>query len=183
MKPTARLALVLLGVLGTMGVLLLALASTPSSPAGAAPLITATLTPTPIFCPTGTPESIGVEPVPSTTLGFSQVVTVYVSNGEAMTVTAESGTFAHPDNFQGYLSSGLITISLLPNTDHHLEVRGRVRRFESNGCVYGGYTLRTTRDRFGNPLEISQRFTPVVTCHFPLMYTTVPPVPVESLDQ
>jgi WD40 repeat protein len=72
-----------------------------------------------------------------------------MGNMEAATITLESGVFAAPD--------GLVTVELLPNTTHHLEVTAKVRQTANGrGCTFGGYTLSTTRDRTGAPLVIVQ---------------------------
>lgn len=119
--------------------------------ARAAPSATPTL-----WCPPATPEPFWVEPVDSPTDLFSQVVSVTLGNAEAISVTAESGVFTPTGSAQGYY---LVPVSLLTNTVHHLEVFGAVQVITwPNGCVYGGYTLRTTRDRYGDPLEIVQRW-------------------------
>lgn len=81
---------------------------------------------------------------------FSQVVTVSLGNGEQVTIVTESGTFI--DNTSPFQ----VNVSLLPNTVHHLEVRGRVKQVWVNGCMYGGYTLITRVDRYGAPLTIVQ---------------------------
>jgi len=106
--------------------------------------------PTPGYpCPQATPELLEVEPVTSPTGALSQVVAVRMGNMEAVTIAVESGVFTAPD--------GLVTIDLLPNRTHHLEVTAKVRQMTDNrGCVYGGYTLSTTRDRTGAPLVIVQ---------------------------
>jgi WD40 repeat protein len=74
-----------------------------------------------------------------------------MGNCETVTITAESGTFTgacHPES---------VTVDLSPNTIHYLEVIARVRQIvDDSGCEYGGYTLRTNRDRDGNPLVIQQ---------------------------
>lgn len=104
-------------------------------------------------CPVATPEFFSVEPVTSPTDELSQIITVDLGNGEAITITTESGTFAAPfDEFPKE-----IEIELLPDTTHNLTVEGRVREVKQGECVYGGYTLSTTRDRYGDPLVIEQR--------------------------
>jgi hypothetical protein len=101
-------------------------------------------------CPRATPEFFTVEPVTSPTDQLTQVITVDLGNGEAITVTSESGTFTAPfDTFPKE-----ITIDLLPNTTHNLTVEGRVRQVVQGDCTYGGYTLSTTMDRDGAPLQI-----------------------------
>ncbi|MBN1659512.1 MAG: hypothetical protein JXA93_13995, partial [Anaerolineae bacterium] len=126
----------------------------PGTAAVGAPAVTPTLTPMPsptptVVCPRATPELLAVDPVTSSTGDLAQWVTVYMGNMEMVTITAESGIFTAPD--------GHVEVQLLPNTVHHLEVVARVRTIVNpDGCVYGGYTLRTTTDRYGAPLIIVQ---------------------------
>ena len=103
-------------------------------------------------CPVATPEFFNVEPVTSPTNELSQIVTVDLGNGEAITITTESGTFTAPfDTFPKE-----IEITLLPDMTHNLTVEGRVREVVRGECIYGGYTLSTTRDRYGDTLVIEQ---------------------------
>jgi hypothetical protein len=95
-----------------------------------------------------------IEPVTSPTNQLSQIITVYIGYGIEVTVTTESGTFTETGNFNAYTNPALVEISLLPNTIHHLKVNAKVRS-EGNGCIYS-YTLTTTRDKQGNPLDIVQ---------------------------
>jgi len=121
---------------------------------------TATLTPTTptataTICPLPTQVWLAVEPVTSPTDLLTQTIIVRMDNGVAATITTESGTF----NYWGEFGFGLpapITITLLPNHEHHLEVSARVKRVEYAGCVYGDYTVGTTHDRHGQPLTIVQ---------------------------
>lgn len=115
---------------------------------------TVTLTPTSSVCAPPTPEPLWVDPVVSPTNQLSQIITVYVGHGVEVTVITESGTFTVTGNFNAYTNPALVEISLLPNAVHHLHVTARVRA-EGNGCVYA-YTLGTTLDRQGAPLEIVQ---------------------------
>jgi hypothetical protein len=132
------------------------LAAAPSVSDAAASMLTSTPTPTATssptptaLCPRATPEYLAVDAVTSPTEELTQWVTVHMGNMEVVTITAESGIFTSPD--------GYVELQLLPNTIHHLEVGARVRTIIShNGCVYGGYTLRTTTDRDGAPLIIVQ---------------------------
>lgn len=118
---------------------------------------TVTSTPTPTMCPQVTPEPLWVEPVISPTELLTQTITVRIGNGEAVTITAESGVFTATGSFGVYGNPARVTIDLLANTTHQLQVQARVRRIEQWGCIYGGYTLRTERDRYGQPLLIEQR--------------------------
>lgn len=123
------------------------------------PTVTPTITPspTPIWCPTATPEPLWVEPVVSPTDLLTQTITVRIGNGEAVTVTAESGVFTATGSFNAYSRPAQVTIGLLPAITHHLDVWAKVRRVERWGCVYGDYTLHTARDRDGQPLTIVQQ--------------------------
>lgn len=99
-------------------------------------------------CPIPTPEVFLVEPVSSPTDQLTQMVTVHLGHGEYVTIITESGTFTDTTSpFQ-------VEVTLLPNTVHHLEVRGRVKQVWVNGCQYGGYTMSTRFDRHGAPLTI-----------------------------
>jgi hypothetical protein len=99
-----------------------------------------------------------VEPVTSPTDKSSQVITVRIGNGEAVTVTTESGVFPLRGSFDAYANPARVTVQLTPNMTHHLTVAATVRRVVGpGGCPYGGYTLTTTRDRSGNPLVIVQQ--------------------------
>lgn len=104
-------------------------------------------------CPVATPEFFNVEPVTSPTDKLSQIITVDLGQGETITITTESGTFTAP--FDAFPTE--IEIELLPNTTHNLTVEGRVREVVQGGCTYGGYTLSTARDRYGDPLVIEQK--------------------------
>jgi hypothetical protein len=116
----------------------------------------ATPSPTATMCPQATPELFWVEPVMSPTDLLTQTVTVRIGNGEAVTVTAESGTFVVTGTFGAYGAPALVPVDLLPGVTHHLEVQARVRTVYQWGCRYGGYTLYTSRDRYGQPLVIEQ---------------------------
>src|SRR6185436_5020612 len=119
------------------------------------PTRTPTITPSPTFCPPPTQEPLWVEPVTSPTTQLSQVVTVRIGNGDAVTVTAESGVFVVTGTFS-VNTPALVTVSLLPNTTHNLSVAAHVKKM---GC-YNGYTLSTTRDRNGALLTIVQQSPP-----------------------
>lgn len=120
------------------------------------PSPTSTITPT--LCPFATPEPFWVEPVTSPTDQLTQVITVYIGNGEAVTVKTESGTFAVTGAFNYLTNPAMIEITLLPNTIHHLEVTASVKAgLKGFGdCVYGGYILTTMNDENGAPLIIAQ---------------------------
>lgn len=107
------------------------------------------LTVAPTNCPVATPEWLRVEPVTSPTDLLSQTVMVYMGHMEVVTITTESGIFT---------STGPeVDVTLLPDTAHHLEVVARVREIrDSQGCVYGGYTLHTSQDKDGARLVIQQ---------------------------
>jgi len=122
----------------------------------APPVSTITITPT--FCPPPTPEPLWVDPVTSPTDQLTQVITVYIGNGEEVTVETESGTFIVTGQFNHHTTPAKVEITLLPNTVHHLEVTAKVRSGLTGlgNCTYGGYILRTTSDRNGAPLVIAQ---------------------------
>lgn len=115
-----------------------------------------TISPTP--CPFGTPEPLWVDPVRSPTDQLTQVITVYIGNGEEVTVETESGTFTVTGQFNPHTTPARMEITLLPNTVHHLEVTAKVRSGLTGpgNCTYGGYTLTTRNDRNGAPLVIAQ---------------------------
>jgi hypothetical protein len=120
-------------------------------------LETATATPTQLFCPQATLEPFWVEPVHSPTNRHTQTITVGIGNGVAVAVFAESGTFTTTGDFNSYGRPALVDIGLLSNITHHLTVSATVRQVVNrDGCVYGGYSLITTRDRNNNPLQIAQ---------------------------
>jgi len=115
-----------------------------------------TISPAP--CPFGTPEPLWVDPVTSPTDQLTQVVKVYIGNGQEVTIETESGTFTATGDFDHHSNPALVEITLLPNTIHHLKVTAKVRKVLSDygDCVYGGYTLTATTDRNGAPLTIAQ---------------------------
>lgn len=126
--------------------------------ANATPSVGVTPTPTPRWCPTLTPEPLWVDPVTSPTDLLEQTVVVHIGNGEAVTVTTESGVFTTTGSFGAYGNPALVDVALLPNTRHNLLVAARVQSWYLwEGCTIGGYTLDTRRDRFGQPLLIEQR--------------------------
>ncbi len=110
-------------------------------------------TPTEKLCPQATAEVLTVDPIPTATDQLSITVHVNLGKMEQITIVTESGTFAS--------NTGFVEVTLLPNTIHHLEVRGKVMQVEGTGgltgCLYGGYTLVTTFDAAGEPLVIEQR--------------------------
>ena len=120
------------------------------------PVSTITITPT--FCPPPTPEPLWVNPVTSPTDQLTQVITVYIGNGEKVTIEAESGTFTVTDAFNHHSNPAIIEIVLLPDTVHHLKVTAWVKSglHGFNDCAYRGYTLSTTNDKDGAPLTIAQ---------------------------
>jgi hypothetical protein len=116
------------------------------------------LTATPTLCPQATPELFYVEPVTSPTNQRRQIIDVYLGNSEAITVTAESGVFAE----LCATNNCSVPIDLVPSVIHHLNVDGKVRVIDNGtGCIYGGYTLSTTRDRYGDALIIEQSGIPL----------------------
>jgi len=109
-------------------------------------------TPPPTCSPLPTPEPLWVDPVTSPTSALTQTVTVYIGHGKTVTVTSEAGTVAVSGSFDAYANPARVTVNLLPNTTHHLQVTGRVEY--AAGCFYD---LSTTQDRNGNPLVIVQQ--------------------------
>lgn len=114
-----------------------------------------------------------MDPVTSPTGQFAQVVTVHLGNGEAVTITAESGTFATHGDYDAYFHPATVTIALLTDAVHSLTVFGKVRTIVHDGCVYGGYTLSTERDKYGTPLVIWQRTYLTRTFYLPLAFRNV----------
>ena len=108
-------------------------------------------------CPVATPEPLWVKPVVTHTDRLAQTVVVFIGNGEAVTVAAESGIFAEQGDFDAYAHPASVEIALWPYVTHHLTVYGRVKTIVVSDCVYGGYTLSTRRDRYGDPLVIRQQ--------------------------
>lgn len=116
-----------------------------------------TVTPTPtIICPRATQVPLWVEPVTSPTFLLVQDVVVYIGHGEKVTVESEAGKFSKTGDFND-LWPAVVQTDLHPNTTHHLLVSGKVKEeIDEHGCVYGGYTLTTRSDRYGDPLIIQQ---------------------------
>lgn len=168
MKSVLQVTFVSLAGLILVGLLLMVLSCSVTLQSPADPLLTAT----PTYCPVATPEPFWVDPVTSPTRLFSQNVQVYLGNCEAVTVSAESGTFATTGGC--YPLPASVHVALLPNTTHHLLVLGKVRRVVHDGCVYGGYTLSTWQDRLGAPLVITQQFTVTSTSYLPLIALDYP---------
>jgi hypothetical protein len=99
-----------------------------------------------------------------------QTVVVFIGNGEAVTVTAESGTFAQQGDYDAYAHPASVEIALWPQVTHHLTVYGKVKRIVFDGCVYGGYTLSTRWDRYGAPLVIRQHSETGTILYLPVAY-------------
>jgi len=97
MQAMMRTALVILTLLIPVGLLLVGLNGcvSPADTAIAASSPTP-VTPTPTLCPLATPEPLWVDLVTSPTDQLTQTITVYLGNGEAVTVTAESLLFSKP---------------------------------------------------------------------------------------
>lgn len=117
---------------------------------------TVTRTPTGTFCPQPTPEPLWVVPVTSPTSLLDQPITIRIGNGDAVTITAESGVFTTTGIFNAYANPAVVTMTLLSNTTHHLSVQAHVRSINQGGCIYGNYTLSTSVDQLGAPLTIVQ---------------------------
>lgn len=107
-------------------------------------------------CPLATPEPLWVEPVISPTDALTQTITVFIGNGEAVTVTAESGVFDVFGAYTAFSAPAEVDVDLLPGVTHHLQVVARVRPVWNGPCPYGGYSLSTQRDREGRPLVVRQ---------------------------
>lgn len=104
-----------------------------------------------------TPEWLRVKPLLSPTGQLTQTVTVYIGNGDQVTVISEAGGFSATGSFDAYTNPARVTVGLLPNQLNHLEVQAHVRRVVGGGgCVYGDYTLSTVVDERGQPLEVLQ---------------------------
>jgi len=81
---------------------------------------------------------------------------VRAGNSDSVTVTLESGSFTVTGSFST-TNPALVTVTLQPNTTHHLTVSAHIKTtVGTGGCTYGGYTLNTGNDRFGTPLTIAQ---------------------------
>ncbi|MCG2785087.1 MAG: cellulase family glycosylhydrolase [Anaerolineae bacterium] len=116
----------------------------------------ASRTPTPTTCPMATAEPLRVEPVTSPSDQTTQVITVRANNSDSVTVALESGSFTVTGDFTTS-NPALVTVSLLPNTEHHLTVSAHIKNFVGpGGCTYGGYTISMRNDRYGMPLTIVQ---------------------------
>lgn len=150
---------VLVAIALTAGALFLALGTSSTLFAQGDPTATptVTVTPSPTLCPMGTPEPLWVDPVISPTSLLTQTIRVAIGNGEAVTVTTQTGVFTTTGTF-GAMHPALVTINLAPNATNDLTVTARVRQISlPGGCPAGGYTLQTTRDRDGGPLRIVQQ--------------------------
>ncbi len=135
-----------------------------------APELTATVTPsntpapttspTVTQCPVATQEPLWVDPVLSPTNLLTQTITIYAGRALTVTVSSEAGVVIQT---VGSTWPARITIDLLPETAHHLTVKAEIVRTVVNGCAYGGYSLQTTRDRYGSLLTIVQSGSATVT--------------------
>ena len=93
-----------------------------------------------------------MDPVTSPTNELTQMIVVGMGNMKEATVITESGTFTGSST----ADTVRITIDLLPDVVHSLEVKAVVREIDRGGCSYVGYTLSTTKDAQGEPLTIEQ---------------------------
>ena len=140
--------------------------STPPAGTEVPPGATNTPVATPTLCPSGPPEQLLVEAVTSPTNLLMQTVVVRVSNGEAVTVTTESGVFTTTGSFDVNTNPARVEVTLRPNTLHHLTVTARIRQYTRPGmgeCLFGGGTLTTDADRNGKALVIQQTSTAEAT--------------------
>jgi len=118
-------------------------------------------------CPVPTQElPPEVDPVVSPTNLMTQTIIARFNNAEAMTVYVESGSFWTQCSWP----SCSVTILLKPNTINHITVAAKYKLIiDSQGCTYGGYTITTQQDRFGNPLDIEQIGGILYPRYFPLV--------------
>lgn len=125
--------------------------ATPTASASPSP------TTTPTICPMATPEPLWVDPVVSPTDLFTQTIRAAIGNGDAVTVTTQTGVYTTTGVFS-VMDPALVTIDLAPNTTNALTVTAHVRQMPGpGGCPYGGYSLSTITDRNGSPLRIVQQ--------------------------
>jgi hypothetical protein len=122
----------------------------------------------PLDCPPPpipyTPEPLWVDPVQSPTTLLTQIVSITLGRGRAITLNSEAGTTDITGTFDAYSPTAL-TAPLAPRITHHLSVSGLVEY--QAGCFY---TLNTSTDRNGHPLTIVQ-VTPTV--YLPLIVHAV----------
>lgn len=122
---------------------------------------TSTPTPKPTCPPPATPEPFWVEPVRSPTNLRYQTLKVYLGRGYSVIASSEAGTASVSGSFGAFARPAYVTVPLLPNITNHIVVTGVVEYWDD--CFY---TLTTSTDRYGNPLEIEQRDVPM---SFPLI--------------
>ncbi len=117
---------------------------------------TATSTPTPFPCPAATPEPLWVEPVQSPTNLLTQTIVIKAGNSERVEVDTGFDSYSMSGNFDSFNNPAEVEITLMAGQTHQLTVSSRVKEVMQGDCSYGGYTLSTTFDRNGDPLEIIQ---------------------------
>ena len=125
----------------------------------ATPTASVSLSPTttPTICPMATPEPLWVDPVVSPTDLLTQTIRAAIGNGDAVTVTTQTGVYTTTGVFS-VMDPDLVTIDLAPNQTNALTVTAHVRQMPGpGGCPYGGYSLSTITDRNGGPLRIVQQ--------------------------
>jgi hypothetical protein len=117
---------------------------------------------TPVRCPQATPEIFRVDPVQSPTNELQQVLSVRIGLGELVTVTNDNVTYVATGDF---VSSQpvFITITLKPDQNNKLTVAAQVKTIQQGNCTYGGYVLRTERDRNGTSLTIVHQSAPIAS--------------------
>lgn len=146
---------ILLAVALLTGAIALTLDTSPLLLAQGDPTETPTATPT--VCPMATPEPLWVDPVISPTDLLTQTIRVAIGNGDAVTVTTQTGVYTTTGTF-GVMNPALVTIDLAPNVTNALTVTAHVGQVAGpGGCPYGGYTISTITDRNGGPLIIVQQ--------------------------
>ena len=117
---------------------------------------TSTPTPKPTCPPPATPEPFWLEPVRSPTNLRYQTIKVYLGNGYSVIASSEAGTASVTGNFGAFARPAYVTVPLLPDITNHIVITGVVEYWDD--CFY---TLTTTTDRYGNPLEIEQHDVPM----------------------
>jgi hypothetical protein len=127
----------------------------------------ASMPPNANLCVTPTPEPLWVEPVTSPTDLLTQTITVWLGNGEAITISSQSGTFTQTGNFASNYPAH-IPIKLKLGKWHYLQVSGKVKRLVVGDCIYGNYPLRTSLDKNGKSLAIFQM--PVGKLYLPIIF-------------
>ena len=102
-----------------------------------------------------------VQPVTSPTTALTQTLFVRLGNGRAITATSEAGSAVITDTFSS-LTWTPITITLSPDTVHHVIVAGQVEY--SPDCYYTLYRSTATNGAPLTIVQVSARvYLPIVT--------------------